>query len=346
MSIKKSNNEFDDNNNLSFYQNELAKKDKQISNLQKKINNLFFNKNSLIYQIDKSIHNNIPSLKNISPQNHYQKNKLYSSFQTSLYDNTLLLKNKLNINEQIGEKYNNTIQYKLLSAQREIENLTTMNTTKDKIIMNMQYFINNINKEVCNGKLNLNINNIDINTFIINLKRLEQKIIKKLKKIPKPNKIPESIIQKAKENSIRKQKTEVSLIKKKHLYIFPFNQRNNKLNTQANTNECKYYNNSFKKQNFTCQNYNKKPMKELKYIRSSTGRTNSKLKENKLKLKRYLLNKNQEIYNRVQPKKHMKSLDNKNNNENLKTITINNEMSFSRIYDNGNGIFHKKSSDK
>ena len=172
MSIKKSNNEFDDNNNLSFYQNELAKKDKQISNLQKKINNLFFNKNSLIYQIDKSIHKNIPSLKNISPQNHYQKNKLYSSFQTSPYDNTLLLKNKLNLNEQIGEKYNNTIQYKLLSAQREIENLTTMNTTKDKIIMNMQYFINNINKEVCNGKLNLNINNIDINTFIINLKRL------------------------------------------------------------------------------------------------------------------------------------------------------------------------------
>ena len=169
MSIKKSNNELDDINNLSFFHNELAKKDKQILKLQKKINNLLYNKNSLVSQIDKSIHRNIPSLKNISPQNNYSKNRLYTSLQTLQYENSLL-KNKLNLNDQIGGKYNHIFHYKLLSAQKEIENLTTMNNTKDKIIMSLQNFINNINNIICKGKLNLDINQIDIKTFILNLK--------------------------------------------------------------------------------------------------------------------------------------------------------------------------------
>ena len=345
MSVQ-SINEFNDITNLSFYQSELVKKDKQILKLQNKINSLLFNKNSLVSPIDRSFKKNIPSLKSISPKNNYSKNSLYSSFQTLQYDNSLL-NNKITINDQIGEKYNNTLHYKLLSAQREIENLTTMNTIKDKIIMNVQNFINNINNVVCNGKLNLNINQLDIKTFIKNLQLLEQKIIKRLLIMPNPYKIPDSIIKTFKENSIRKQKTEVALIKKKkHLYIYPLDQRTYKINNNTNiNNESKYSNHSYLKQNITNQNYIKKPNKELKLLRSSTNRNNSKIKENKIQLKRYLLNKRQELYSKTPIKKNIKSLENKRKFDDFKSINIKKEVIFSRILNNyGNGIFNKKSS--
>ena len=79
-----------------------------------------------------------------------------------------------------------------------------MNTTKDNIINNIQKFINNLNNVVCNGKINLNLNQIDIRTFTINLKKLELKIINRIKRVPKLKKIPESIIKKNKENQITK----------------------------------------------------------------------------------------------------------------------------------------------
>ena len=284
MSLKKSNNEFDKLNNISIYQNELARRDKKILSLQNKINNLIFNKNSLISQIDKTNKKNTPSSKNISPQNNISNNKIYSSINTLQYENNLL-RNKLNLTVKIGDKYNNTFQYKLLSAQKEVENLTIMNANKDNIIMNMQNFINNLNNIICNGKINLNINQLDIRTFIANLKKLEQKIIKKLKNIPKPNKIPECVFKKVKENPIKKQNTEVSLLKKKQLYIFPLNTKiYNKINTQTSINDSKYSSNSFKKPNFTCQNYSKKKIREWKDITSSIGRNNSCKRKKILKI--------------------------------------------------------------
>ncbi len=342
MSLKKSNNEIDKVNNKSIYQNKLARRDKTILSLQNKINNLIFNKNSLISQIDKTIKKNTPSSKNISPQNNISNNKIYSSINTLQYENNLL-RNRLNLTVKIGDKYNNTFQYKLLSAQKEVENLTIMNANKDNIIMNMQNFLNNLNNIICNGKINLNINQLDIKTFIANLKKLEQKIIKKFKKIPKPNKLPECIFKKIKRNPIKKQNTEVSLFKKRQLYILPINTKiNNKINIQTSINDSKYSNNSFKKPNFTCQNYSKKKIRERKDITSSIGRNNSKqkkknFKENTLKLKRYFLSKRDDI------KKHMKSLDNRYYNEYLKTI--NNEMSLSRLLNdnsNANGGLIKK----
>ena len=346
MSLKKTINEFDKLNNISLYKSELARKNKQILNLQNKINNLILNKNSLISQMDKSIKKNTPSSKNISPQNNTSNNKLYSSIQTLEYENSLL-RNKLNLSVKIGDKYSSTFQYKLLSAEKEIENLTIMNASKDNIIINMQNFINNLNNIFCNGKINLNLNKLDIRTFITNLKQLEQKIIQKIQKIPKPNKIPESIIRKAKEIPIKKQNTEFALMKKKQLYIYPLNQRNtNKLYTQTSINDSKHSNNSFIKQNFTCQNYSKKKMKNWKEIIALTGRNNSihkknNLKENTLKLKRFFLSRREDIHNKRHLKKHMKSLDNKFYNDYLKTI--NNEMSLSRLLsDNSNGGLPKK----
>jgi hypothetical protein len=180
MSLKKSNNEFDSINNESIYHTELAKKDKQILILRNRINNLVLNKNSLISQFDNSKQKNIPSLKNISPKNNLPiKNKLISSIQTLKHENSIL-RNKMDLANNIEDKYSDTIKYKLLSAQKEIDNLTIMNTNKDNIIMNMQNFLNNLNNIICNGKINLNLEQIDIKTFITNLKQLEQKIVYKL----------------------------------------------------------------------------------------------------------------------------------------------------------------------
>jgi len=348
MSLIKTNNELDKLNNISLYKSELALKNKQILNLQNKINNLILNKNSLISQIDKS-KKNTPSSKNISPQNNRSNNKLYSSIQTLEYENSLL-RNKLNLGTKIGDKYRSTFQYKLLSAEKEIENLTIMNSIKDNIIMNMENFINNLNNIFCNGKINLNLNKLNLSAFITNLKKLEQKIIQKIQKIPKPNKIPESIIRKVKEIPIKKQNTEFALMKKKQLYIYPLNQRNtNKLYTQTSINDSKHSNNSLIKQNFTCQNYSKKKMKNLKEIIALTERNNSihkknNLKENTLKLKRFLLSRREDIHNKRNLKKHMKSLDNRFYNDYLKTI--NNEMSLSRLLsDNSNGGLPKKTID-
>ena len=302
MSIKLTLNECCDKNNLSLYQLEIAKKEKQIISLQNKINNLLLNKYSLISKIDKSKSNNILSLKNISHLNNYSNNNLLLSFQPMHFEDSIFRKN---LNEKIGDKYNNTFEYKLLSAQKEIQNLTIMNTTKDKIIIIIQNFINNLNNIVCNGKINLNINQVDIKTFNANVKELELKIIRKLQKINKSNKIPDSIIKKVKEKSIRKLRTEVTLTKKKHLFKIPLNKQ---LNTQTSINESEYSNTSVKNQNITFQNYPKKITNELKNINNKIGRNKS-----------------------IQNKKYKEntSLDNKYYNECLKTI--NNEMSFSRL---------------
>ena len=330
MSVQKFNNEFNDIETSSLYQKELALKDKLIKSLKNKINILILNKNSLISQIDNN------SLKNISPPKNISKNNLHSSINLMKIQNSLL-RNKLNLSAKIGKKYNNTFQYRLLSAQKEIENLTIMNRTKDNIINNMQKFINNLNNAVCNGKINLNINQIDIKTFIINLNKLEQKIINKIKKVHNLNKIPESFIKKIKENPIRKQKTDISL---NNIDLIPY-----KLNALSSINENN--NNSHILYNKNCS---KKKIKQLKYITSTTERNKTNLnrntKEKALKLKRYFLSKNDEIYNQFTNKKNINSLDNKNK-EYIKLV--NNEINYSRkLYENGNGnaIFHKKNINK
>ena len=358
MSLKKSNNEFDKLNNISLYQNELALKDKQISHLKNKINNLILNKNSLISHLDKTIikKKSLPSSKMISPHNNNscKNNKIHSSIpRFELVKN--LLTDKHNLSVKLGDKYRNTFQYKLLSAQKEIENLTIMNANKDNIIINMQKFINNLNNIICNGKINLNLNQLDIKTFFSNLKKLEQTIIK-LIKIPKPNKIPQSsFFKKIKEKPIKKQNTEVSLIKKSKIYICPSNKRNynNNLCRQISINDSKFSNNSYIKQNFTCQNYNysKKKIYEWNDLMNSAGGNNSLQKKKNfkdaLKFKKLFLLKRSDMYNSKKgyTKKHMNSLDNKYFNDNC--ISNNNEMSLSRLLsDNINGGLNKNSIDK
>ena len=353
MSLKTAKKEFINRNNISLYQNELSLKDKEISILKNKIKKLIFNKNSLISQMDKSLNKrSFPSSIKVSPQSNNTHKKIYSSFQTLPSENSVT-KDNLKLNLKLGDKFNNTYQFKLLSAQKEIENLTIMNTNKDNIIMNMQNFINNLNNIFCRGKINLNINKIDIRTFIYNLKKLEEKIIKKLHKIPKPNKIPESIIKKITDNPIKKQNTENIIVKKKQLYLYPLYKRNNnnKILTQTNINR---NDNSLKKINATYQTiYTKNKIKDWKDIIDSDGRYYSfqkkkNVRENTLKLKRMFLLNTKEIYNKGLSQKNRKSIDYKCYNVPLKSTT--NEFSLSRLLlnenTNLNGGLYKRLNDK
>jgi hypothetical protein len=290
MSIKKLNNEFETINNESIYHPEIAKKDKQILTLKYKINKLILNKNSLISQINNSKQKNIKSQKKkISPKNNLAiHNKLIPSIRI-LDNENCNLKKKMDVDNKIKDKYNDTIKYKLLSAQKEIDNLTIMNANKDKIIMNMQKFINNLNNLVCNGKINLNLEKIDIKTFIKNLNQLEQKIISNLFKKNKSqsNKIPEGIIKDAKQNSIMKQNTEISFAKKKNLYIIPLiNMKHiKKINSNISINKSiKYSNNSL---NSIYQNNSNNKINNWKEMRCLTGKN----KEKSMKFRQYFLNK-------------------------------------------------------
>ena len=325
----------DNNNNYSFFKNQLAKKDKQISFLQKKINNLILNKNSLLSQVDSSLNKkckDIISLKSISPQN-ITKHKLFSSIHTLKIEN-YKSRNIMNLSNQIECKYSSTFQYKLLNAQKEIKNLTVMNTNKDNIIINVQNFLNNLNNLVCKGKLNLDLSQIDIKTFITNLKNLEIKIMEKLQKIIKPNKIPYSIIRKIKAQPIRKQKTENTLMNKKNLHIIPLNYK--KINTQINNNR-KFSNSSLNKQNYNSLNINNNRNENLKQIGNLTGINKEK---QLLKLKKFFLNKKDEDISTSPPKDYIKYV-NHNINENFSTNNKE-KASNSLLSYNSNGNLFKK----
>ena len=337
MSIKKLNNDFQTINNQPIYHSQRAKKEKQILTLKNKINNLIVSKNSLISQINNSKQKNIPSPKNISPKNHLTiHNKLISSIRI-LDNENFILKNKMDISNKLKDKYNDTIKYKLSSAQKEIDNLTIMNTNKDHLIMIMQKFINNLNNIVCNGKINLNIEKIDIKTFIKNLNQLEQKLISKLfKKIKsQSNKIPEDIIKDAKQNSIMKQKTQESFVKKKDLYIIPLiNMKHiKKINSHISINKStKYSNNSL---NSIYQNSSNNKYNNWKEMRCLTGKHKDK---STLKFRQYFLAK-QNFDNSNSPiKEKMKSL----NTDDYFKIS-NNEIHMKRLLTvNVNDSLHKK----
>ena len=341
MSLKKLNNEFQTINNETIYHSEIARKDKQILTLKNKINNLLLSKNSLISQINNSKHKNIPAHKTISPKNNLAiKNQLIPSIKI-LDNEKCISKSKMNLSNKIKDKYNDTIKYKLLSAQKEIDNLTIMNENKDNIIINMQKFINNLNNIICNGKINLNLEKIDIKTFIKNLNLLEQKIISKLFKKNKSqsNKIPEDIIKDAKQNSIMKQKTEISFVKKKHLYIIPLiNMKHiKKINSHISINKSiKYSNNSL---NSIYQNNSNNKYNNLKENRCLTGKNKDK---STLKFRKYFLTK-QNFDNTNSPiKEKMKSL----NTDDYFKIT-NNEVHMKRLLTvNGDDSLLKKSNYK
>ena len=329
-----SENENFENNSFSIYQIELEKKDQQIFELQNQINSLIQNKNNILFQAEKV--NNLSQISQTSNDNSFQKssinhNNLISLVQLLQQENTLL-KNKLNLELKIDNKNNNSMQYKLFCAQKEIEILTKMNNDKDNIIMNMQTFINNINKAISNEKINLNLNAIDIKNFIANLKELEQKIISKVQKNPKFNKIPNSFMRKGKENLLKKQKTEVSFNSKKHLNKIPLYNKNTNITMKTNYSLNSSINNNkilYKKSLIQSKTKNDK----CKDIRCTTCRNKSKndaqfYKQRKeIRLRGILSTKPEEVYSRTPKKEHIRSVQGDYYNDYLKSIS------------NGNGLF-------
>jgi len=327
------NENFD--NNFSIYQIELEKKDQQIFKLQNQINSLIQNKNNFLFQSEKV--NKLSQISHTSHDNSFQNNNnvnhnnLISLVQLLQQENTLL-KNKLNLELKIDNKNNNSIQYKLLCAQKEIEILTKMNNDKDNIIMNFQTFINNINKAISNEKINLNLNLLDVKTLIANLKELERKIISKFPKNPKFNKIPNSFTRKGKENLFKKQKTDISFNSKSHLNKIPLYNKNTniKMKTNCSLNSSINNNRSFNKNNLI---HSKNKNEECKDIRCTTCRNKSKndaqfyKQRKKIRLRGILSTKPEEVYSRTPKKEHIRSFEGEYYNDYLKSIN------------NGNGLY-------
>ena len=339
------------NNKKIIYENELNLKikNKEINELQKELNALIQNKNNnnknntsinngKYNDINNNINNNDLTYKpfnNTSFQNNISQNHLLELIQILQQENAIL-RNKLSIEQKIEDKYTDTIQYKLLSAKNEVENLKKMNMNKDNIIMNLQNFINNINKIISNGKINLNINQINPKEFLVNLKELETKVISTLQKNQK-EKIPQPKINKGKSNILKKKKYEQDfLIKGK--YMNKILQK--KITTNINFNKLSFSKN--KKNDFNSFNNNKN---ECDDIRCGTCRKKSKKNEKfyrerkKLRLKGFLLTKSEGIFSRTPKKERIKCHNDKYYQEYLKNIT--NEYS-SIFNDEENSTFFNK----
>lgn len=328
MSIIKLDETCDTVNNFSVYQNELNKKNKQIIELENKIKELTENKNNQLLHIEKSNNQsqiNFPLSNNISFQNNISHNHLLSLIQILQQENDLL-KNKLSSEQKIEDKYSNTIQYKLLSAKNEIENLKKMNTNKDNIIMNMQNFINNINKIISNENINLNLDQIDIKTFIVNLKELERQIISKIQKIPQHDKNQQTIKKKNSQTLLKNQIIEQGFNNKKFYHKIPIKKKSNNKVFKSSFNRNIISNKTFNKSNFVCPRCCKNKSDECNDVRCIICRNKSKKNEQfykerkKLRLKGFLLTKPEGIYSRTPKKQYYKSLEGKYYEDYLKTI--------------------------
>jgi hypothetical protein len=344
MSLLKLDETCDTVNNFSVYQKELNKKNKQIIELENKIKELMNNNNNnnncshISHMTEKSnnqsqIHN---SSYTISFQNNISQNHMISLIQVLQRENDIL-KSKLNEDQKIEDKFSNTIQFKLLSAKDEIENLKKMNTNKDNIIMAMQNFLNNINKIISNEKINLNFNQIDIKTFSNNLKELEQEIISKLHNTHRANKIPQSS-NKNKINKInkvfpKKQNTETGFNLKKFYNKIPIKNedRKRKMCIKSSFNRNTISNMTFNKGNYMCPKCckNKNECNDIRCLicRNKSKKSERFYKERKdLRLKGYLLTKPEGIFSRTPKKLHYKSIEGNDYNEYLQSInsSINN----------------------
>ena len=339
MSLRLNENANYKNNYLKNQnQKEINSKNKQIYELQNELNSLIQNKTNLSTQNDtyKTL-NNITNISyepqnSISFQNNVSQNHLLSLIQILQQENNLL-RNKLSQGQNIEDKYSNTIQYKLLSAKNEVENLKRMITTKDNIIMNLQNFINNINKIISNGKINLNINQLDTKEFIINLKELETKIILSLQKNPKNQrntKILQPKLSKTSNSILKKEKTDQGFLNKKYIHKIPQRKPIKNINTKKlSFSQKSHFNTSIStnKPNYSCENTNINNRNECNDIRCGTCRKKSKNNEKfykerkKLRLKGFLLTKPEGIFSRTPKKDHIKCRNNNYYQEYLKNIS-------------------------
>lgn len=195
--INKNNNRFyycPEESKRAFVYEELERKNNQISNLKSKVNDLIEDNKYLINKITELQHQNYTQNNPSSAQLEFQqKETQLINIIKKLEEENNLLKQKLIEKKKAEEKFENTINCKLLTADNQLHNLLLLNMNKDNIINNIQNFLNNLNNIINKDKIKsitpfeFDLNKIDSKSFTIGLKLLEENIIKKLNNIPNIN---------------------------------------------------------------------------------------------------------------------------------------------------------------
>ena len=171
----------------SYFYKELDLKNKQISELKARINSLLDSKQNLQEQIE-----NLKA-KNYSLSSNCEQETQMSTIQLQKRENELInhinnlqrenamLKMQLNKKEGAESNFQNTIAYKLAQAQKEVDNLSVMNTYKDNILSKMEEFYNKLNN-IAGTKFNYTLDdcNDDLNVYSKRMKEIEDKVIHQL----------------------------------------------------------------------------------------------------------------------------------------------------------------------
>lgn len=307
-----------DDSQRIFLFDELNKKNRQINVLNEKIQLLLEENKRLLGQINTLKQHNY-SLNKIFEQNNNKnyKDSLIKENQFMLIIQKLqeendLLKMKLNEKQKIEEKYQNTIDNKLKTTSIQLQNLLIMNINKDNIIIDLQNFLNNINVKINKDKNRyvFDLNKIDYKLFSSNLKKLEEDIINKFNDF--------NISQISKETNISqvnfkkiKNKNKKNIVKKKN--TIP-NMNSRTKNTSISTNKNKSFNHSKQKlsnrstevkilNDINCKTCKKLNKINDRYYREQRG----------LKMKGYLMTKQEGGTYRTPPRDRDNSFDSNNN---------------------------------
>ena len=171
----------------SYFYKELELKNKHISELQSRINLLLKDKQNLQSQINelKSKNYNISFMTEQESKqsllHNQQKESQYQSQIQKLMKENNELKQRINKEENTEMNYQNTFTFKLSNAQKEIDNLSVMNTFKDNILYHMQEFYNRLNNLIgVKFQYELDYCNDDLNTYMKHLKEIESKVMNQL----------------------------------------------------------------------------------------------------------------------------------------------------------------------
>ena len=169
-----------------FYQ-ELDKKNKEIRELKEKVSTLLDEKillnktiNDLREKNKQLIISEEKENKKLDSSNNRKIKELYQVINNIQKENKIL-KDKLNKQDNIEKDFSNTIKNKLTQAQRNVDNLSVLNTIKDNIILDYQDFVNKLN-ELVGKKFNfiLDFSSDKIEIYKKNLNKIQNKVLEHL----------------------------------------------------------------------------------------------------------------------------------------------------------------------
>ena len=173
--------------NPNYFYQELDKKNKEIQELKEKVSSLLDEKtllnktiNDLREKNKKLIISEEKENQKLDSNNNRKIKELYQILNIIQNENKIL-KDKLSKQDNFEKDFNNTVKNKLTQAQRNVDNLSVLNTIKDNIILDYQDFVNTLN-EIVGKKFNfiLDFSNDKIDTYKINLTKIQNKVLEHL----------------------------------------------------------------------------------------------------------------------------------------------------------------------